>query len=398
MIEDLLRRADRIEAPDLWPEIDRRRPQRSRGTRRLIAAMVGAAVATVGILIAVRGFIPDGGQHRPAESPVAPLGPVRGRLSARIPVGPFPQEIAVGHGAAWATVNDPQAPESWYVARVDLGTNEVTDRIEVLEAHDVAVDATSVWVTGRDANLGAAVFRIDPESLQVTNAVPLECGPRCNPDQVAVGAGAVWVTATESYPESGYVVRLDPTGLRITGRAEVPGDPRDLVASETGVWVYSLTHFGKHGVEGGSIYRIDPVTVRQQATLLPGEIPPIAGISSPSVLAVGHGYVWTSRVLTESPWKVSVVRIDPATNRVVGEGTPLAEGSGFYPFSVGLGAVWFRGGSVEARSSVMRLDPVTLQIDEAIADVHFLDAALDPTSSTIWATNSEATVMRIDVR
>ena len=92
--------------------------------------------------------------------------------------------------------------------------------------------------------------------------------------------------------------------------------------------VYALTHFHQGSVAGGTLYRIDPSTNSVSATLLEGEIPPVAGISGPPVLTVGHGYVWTIRLVEEGPDE-ELVRIDPGSNQVEGLGIL----GNFHPFT-----------------------------------------------------------------
>lgn len=62
--------ADRIAAPDLWPEIESREPPRqsdSRPSQRVVAAAVALAIAGGGIFFAVRAFRP-GQEPRPQTS------------------------------------------------------------------------------------------------------------------------------------------------------------------------------------------------------------------------------------------------------------------------------------------------------------------------------------------
>jgi streptogramin lyase len=321
-------------------------------------------------------------------------------VAAVIPVGQFPSEIAMGEGAVWVTVNGADPPERWFVARIDPATNAVTDEIEVNEVVDVAVGGGAVWGLGRDPGIGPAVFRIDPVRREVAATIPLGCG-RCFPTQLVASDGAVWLTASMDYPDSGEIFRIDPATNQVSARLSLPGDPRDLVVGEGSLWVYSLTHFAGGGVSGGTIYRVDPETAQVSATLLPGEVPPASGINTPPVLALGHGFVWTSRHgggrFDFGGTRVDIVRIDPQTNRVVGE--PVRLDTLFLPFSTEAGSVWFRGGYEDARPTISRLDPLTLQIQDVLPleDV-VLDGAVDPGGQVMWLSNYKRSVTRIDLR
>jgi hypothetical protein len=396
-LERLLRQADRVPTPDLWSDIQAWEPRSREPSvpRRLLVAAVALPIAAAGIVLAVTAFL---GEREVSPGPAADVV-VEPRVTAEIPVGRFPQEIAVGEGAVWVTVNDANPPERWFVARIDPRTNEVTDEIDVHEAHDIAVGAGAIWVTGRDREVGPALFRIDPGDRRIAAVTPLEC-ERCYPDQVVAGSDAVWITMSTDYPDSGVVLRADASSGTVTNRVTLPGDPRDLVAGEGGVWVYSLTHF-KPGccVAGGTIYRLDPQRGEVVATLLEGRIPPASGVNTPPVLAVGYGSLWTSVAHGDPDLgsdRTEIVRIDPATDAIVGEPIPL--GTLFLPFSSEAGGVWFRGGHEDARPLISRIDPRTLQIEDHVAlDETVLDGAIEPDTGTMWLTGYKRSVIRIDL-
>jgi hypothetical protein len=396
-LQRLLRQADQVPTPDLWRDIEawEPRPVESSLGRRLAVLAVALPLAASGIVLAATAFFGDREEPSPRTSAVD-LDP---RITAEIPVGQFPQEIAVGEGAVWVTVNDANPPERWFVARIDPGTNEVTNEIEVFEAHDVAVGSGTVWVTGRDRELGPALFRLDPLGGEVAATIPLHCG-RCHPDQVVATEAAVWLTASTAFPDSGQVIGVDPVTNEIVWRTTVPGDPRDLVAGEGGVWVYSLTHFTKQSVAGGTIYRLDPVTGEVVATLLEGRVPPASGVNGPPVLVAGHGFVWTSiapgRPIVLGSDRTGIVRIDPATNEIVGQ--PLSLGTLFFPFSVEGGGVWFRRGSEAAEPLISRIDPATLRVQDLLAlEDTVLDGAVDPATGSMWLTTYQDSVIRVDL-
>jgi DNA-binding beta-propeller fold protein YncE len=396
-LREFLRHADHVPAPDLWSDIEGREPRQPGPSvvPRVAVAALALTVAAAGLALAAVAFL--GPQREQRRSPTAPAVDVDPRITAELDVGRFPQEIAVGEGAVWVTSAEGQR---WFVARIDPAANEVTDEIEVTEANDVAVGAGTVWVTGRDRELGPAVFRIDATSRATSATIPLDCG-RCHADQIVADDEAVWLSASVDYPRSGQVIQIDASSNSVTTRTTLPGDPRDLVLGEGGVWVYSLTHFTKQSVAGGTIYRLDPMTGEMVATLLGGRVPPASGVNGPPVLAAGFGAMWTSaapgRPIVLGSDRNGIVAIDAATNQISGELTPLS--TLFFPFSVEEGGVWFRGGVEDAEPVISRLDPTTRTIEDTFSvDGTVLDGAIDPETHTMWLTTYQGSVLRVDLR
>jgi hypothetical protein len=392
-LKSRFRGADQIPSPDLWPEIVQREPNppgREIPWGRLGTAAVAFTVAAAGIALAARAFLGDPPQ--PARR--GPSGAVDPRVTATIPVGPFPANVAAGEGAIWVTVNDPNPPEEWWVARIDPASNEVTDRIQTLEGQDVAVGAGSVWVTGWERETGPVLLRIDPQGREVAGRVDLSCcGQSAN--QVAAVDGAVWVTMTADYPKSSEVVRIDPTTGEVIARIPVEGDARDLVVDGGGVWVYALTHFSQgEGVAGGTLYRIDPTTNRLVDTLLAGEIPPASGVSSPPILAVGDGFVWIP-----IGGGNRIVRINSVTGEVA---EPPVHLDGYaWPFAVSDGGLWLRGpNSEDVGAPISRVDTQTLRVDASLAleEGLAIDATYHAATDTLWLASYRHSVTRIDLR
>jgi hypothetical protein len=393
-LDRVLGQADRVPAPDLWPDIRRREPRKP-PERRLGVAVVALILAVAGIAVASTAFF---GERDLPATPVAPTLGVDPRVTAQIDVGRFPQEIAAGEGAVWVTGNEGQR---WFLARIDLATNDLTSRLQFDEVEDVATGAGAVWAVGFDRETGLTVFRIDPLRGRIEAAIPLPCEGSCHPSQIATAENSVWVSVMAEYPEWGEVIRIDISSNTVAGRTRLPGDPRDLVVGEGGVWVYSLTHFTEQSVAGGTLFRLDPETGEVVATLLEGRIPPASGVNGPPVLAAGYGAVWTSiapgRPIPLGSSKTEIVAIDPATNKVSGERITL--GTLFLPFSVEAGGVWFRGGPEDAAPVISRLDPATRTIEDSFhVDGTVLDGAIDPATSTMWLTTYDGRVVRVDLR
>lgn len=150
---------------------------------------------------------------------------------------------------------------------------------------------------------------------------------------VALGDGAVWVSGF------GTVSRLDPRTNEVVATIQTPGteDFSRVSVGEGAVWVTA---------DGGKVYRIDPAANRVVATIEVGG--PIIGVWA------GDGSVWVTRP-TEGTGEL--VRIDPATDAVVGQ--PIEVGPGPVSVISGFGALWVTNTSPP---SVVRVDPTSGEV------------------------------------
>jgi virginiamycin B lyase len=120
------------------------------------------------------------------------------KVLAKIPVGPEPRFLATGMGAIW-TLNQGDGS----VSRVDPATNKVAATIEVGvpgPGGDIAVGEGAVWVTA----IGKPLSKIDAATNRVTTQYVGKGG-----DAMRVGLGAIWL----SHHELHEVWRIDPKGL-----------------------------------------------------------------------------------------------------------------------------------------------------------------------------------------
>ncbi|MGH2683330.1 MAG: hypothetical protein ACRDIX_08875 [Actinomycetota bacterium] len=362
------------------------------------AALLLVAASTAWLWAALRGSsgtAPGSG----AEAEIRP------RVAATIPVGEFPAGIAVGEGSIWVAVPGPGC--RGHVARIDPATNEIIARIPVNGwPSNLAVGFGSAWVEGllctEDDGDVPAVTRIDPRTNSASPAVPLGSSS----GDVAAGEGAVWVTVSGERG-SGEVVRIDPATGEVVARIPVEGDPRDVVVGEGAVWVLSRPQEGVHlcpadasclggaspSLSGMEVVRVDPKTNEVVATF-------------PDALSVGvgEGALWMSVWLTaEDP---GLVRVDPATGRRLGDALTgdfrgFAGEHGTMGTLVGDGGVWLWGFARPGaeRGQISRLDAATLEIDASVAPGGlWIDAALAPGGETLWISNYEDTITRIDLR
>jgi dipeptidyl aminopeptidase/acylaminoacyl peptidase len=310
------------------------------------------------------------------------------RVTATIPVGSFPQDIAVGAGAVWVTVNDFPQDEHWLL-RIDPETNEIVANIPVNSAGHVAVGSAAVWTIDDIGGSRDGVLRIDPTTNEVMATIPVGSYAF----DVAVDSTGVWVTRDiDSAGRSGEVIRIDPLTNEIVARIPVKGRIRDVVVGGGGVWVHDSTSTLR---EGPSLVHVDPLTEQ-----VVGRIPGLAV----GDVAAQSGVVWFQGWLssiepsvgTGAGDRLLALRMDSATNRLVGEPVRL---DGFRPFAVVEDGVWFVGEG----PSVSHLNTQTFEVDhsvpvEPVATDSAIHAAFDPSTGTIWVANYEDTITRIDLR
>jgi streptogramin lyase len=163
------------------------------------------------------------------------LDPKRGSTSvvSRIPIARGPTEttgfnvlssIAVGDRAVWATGD---AFEQ-VLFRIEPITRSIA-RFRLPSAPGaVAVDADAVWVA---AQLDDVVWRVDPRSGRVTDAIPV--GRSIT--GLAVGAEGVWAAAAVD----GTVARIGRRSRRVEKVIVVGGVPEGIAADGDDVWVAS---------------------------------------------------------------------------------------------------------------------------------------------------------------
>lgn len=248
--------------------------------------------------------------------------------------------LAAGAGAVWVLDG---AGTLWRINPVNGAATPLGNRATrgrrgtMVAAGAIAAGAGAVWV-GCCAGGGRSwLLRVDPASGRVIGRVAL-------PDvaqQLAVGAGAVWVTG---YP--GRLWRVDPTTDRVVASVRLGGDPLEVAAGAGAVWV--TVSDGQWRDASGVIHlsallRIDPKTDRIVTTI---------PLDTPGGLAVGAGAVWLLQLGDPSGY-LRVARVAPATGALTGsEVVPVRDASGL---AVTGGALWFA--AITARA-VVRVGPL----------------------------------------
>jgi serine/threonine-protein kinase len=198
----------------------------------------------------------------------------------------------------------------------------------------VAVGKGAVWVTAKNVS-GSLALRISPTTGAVLATVALPSAPNESGDafrdnqSIAVGAGAVWVAWGRT------IFRIDPSSAQITGRVNLPAKQVvQIAAGDSGVWA-SIFQRGRN-----ALVRIDPRTLAVRTRIASPIVPGSQNESFASHLAVGDGAVWWVGADSGFVW-----RVDPHTGRIVSTirlTPPLQSFSDFEPFGVAAGAddVW----------------------------------------------------------
>ena len=226
--------------------------------------------------------------------------------------------------------------------------------------------------------------RIDPESREVASTLRFE---RTDVSGVVFGAGAAWLSLNGRGPSGGGVAKLDPATNKIIGRARVQS-PIGMAFGGGSLWVASET---------GTVSRVDP-----EGGGIEAKIRVAAGGVNDVAVDERSGAVWVAVWGTpqdgtelspedyerdtrpEPKEDFKLVRIDPATNRVVAS-IPIEENAlegGASSVAVKGGAVWV----TSVNGNLLRVDPET---NEVVAKLPIGDYSFDVEASeeAVWATS-----------
>jgi hypothetical protein len=275
-IRDRLERSLRgIETPRAAVDPVIRRARSLRRRRRTVGVLI-AVLCAVALVAPLALLWPLGERH---EESVTATQPSRLVVSARIPIARGLTDVATGFGGVWVAGGEG-------VVHVDPATGEVVADIRVPGTGDygrIAVGQDSVWVTAPelrpDGSRGNLV-RIDPATDEVTATINIG-GPI---QGLAVGDGSVWVTVPDDVASTVY--RVDPSTERVADSIRVSVAAGSVLLAEGSVWV-------NHEWAGGSVDRIDPAT---------GDV--VDELDVPNVQAAGAGSLWGAS-------GEAVIRIDP---------------------------------------------------------------------------------------
>jgi hypothetical protein len=238
--------------------------------------------------------------------------------------------MAAGFDSVWVPSCTKQA---LYRISAETGKVEAVVKVPVFKSFTgtppyalggIDAGAGAVWmVTESKGGAFDTLARIDPRSNNVTDEIPLGHSG----GGVAVGGGAVWVSA----PEDGVLLQVDPRSRKVVAEVDGLAQPTIVAAGLGAVWVQSGT-WSDHPEGDGSITRVDPdkmkIVARVQLDEMPGQ---------PGDIAVGGGQVWARSQFT------LLAKIDPATNTVVER---YEDRKGLGGVEVGFGSVWLSDFSV----------------------------------------------------
>ena len=321
-LRDQFRVADHIQAPDVWPSVERRlaeapddraavrligsrapRTSRRDPLRKALTIAAAFAIAAASTAFAIHSFR-SGGRQQPAS----------GMVLASIPVGDW-SDIAGGYGAVWVVTQEGD------VLRVDTATNKIIATIPLggaTQTRSIAAGEGAVWVS-----YDQTVQRIDPETNEIVATIDISGGA----GQIAAGLGSVWV-GQNSATGNGSVVRIDPATNAIVTTVPIDIDFESLAVGDGAVWV--------KGTAPGSarIARVDAAT-NSVSTAYEGPF----GVSLGD-LTFADGALWTMscdergvgppRYESHPRCASSILRLDPRSGDTssVPIGTPHPETSG----------------------------------------------------------------------
>jgi YVTN family beta-propeller protein len=310
---------------------------------------------------------------RPANALHAPR-----RAFAQAAIFTRPSSVALGFGAVWVTTANAtyRTPS---LLRVDPQTLQARGQRGAgqLDVH-VAAGREGLWTVGATISDNGHVVsrlqahRIDPASGRIISRTPLA---RLQGSNLAVGAGAVWVSANRFHwrgmtaHATGTVWRIDPASGRVTARTTVPGGAGALLVSDDATWAVSAG--------APLISRIDARTTRVTGTVRVGR--------HPVGLAAADGAIW----VTDSG-DGTVRRIDPRTLRVT-----ATTHVGRAPFGIAADnrGLWV---ALLGEGAVARIDPATARVTQRVT------TGGDPVAVTadkrhVWvALNSDHALLRLD--
>lgn len=246
------------------------------GTVSMIDPKKLRVVQTIGIGLAATDLVELGGQVWVAtgsDNHLVRIDARSGGVQARAQISQdryaSAYAIAAGANAIWVGSGSD-------VFKIDPSSHELVGRLHYGGGiNDIAVYGGSVWIVSS----GETVARLSQTTLLPTG----EASIGVIPTALATGGGSVWVAAPAPFGQHAAVWRLDPATVRVTQTTplgKVIGFPPtlEIAFSEGAVWVASY--------DAGTVTRLDPATGNIVATIQIGR--------HPSGIAVGANRVWVT--------------------------------------------------------------------------------------------------------
>jgi YVTN family beta-propeller protein len=237
------------------------------------------------------------------------IDPKRNKVARTIRLGITPARIAAGGGGIWMTTTSEGRPGRW-LWKYDLRTNSAGPLPLDLISDGVTYGAGDVWVTDV-THQPSSLLRVRPH-----DGKPLGYVPACSCGAPVFGEGAIWTIAGGA---GDWLYRLDPKTRNIIARIDLGFSAwsgrtaaDELAVGAGSVWVADPL--------SDSVTRIDPVTNRPNGTFPTGR--------QPSAIAVGEGAVWVANSRDGTVTRYDPKTADIATIRVGGTPVGLAVGQG----------------------------------------------------------------------
>jgi streptogramin lyase len=232
-----------------------------------------------------------------------------------------------------------------FLHRIDPSSDRVVARVPVgtrtATPDGLALSGELAWVPGETSNV---LWRVDRATNQVRGTVRLERA-LYGPVGVAAHDDSIWVTCCAfQYGQrpAGTLLRIDLRRGRVVRPMPVPEGPLAVVAHRESVWVATAR---------GSVLKVDPATHR-----IVLRVPPVSPNSRIQALAAGSdGQIWVADTGVGS-----LRRLDPATGRFnLTVDVPIPRN-----LAAGSGTVWVTTGR---NRTLLRIDERTGRLGARIA-------------------------------
>ncbi|HEX4681047.1 MAG TPA: hypothetical protein VH210_17725 [Gaiellaceae bacterium] len=242
------------------------------GTWRLDVTVSDLAIGAGGVWLAGR---PRGDVAHPLEyAKLERIDPATGHVDREFGTSTAASVLAAGGHALWSTGMTPGDERG--AARSDPETGAMRKVNIVIYGDLIAADEHAAYWVG---SVASRVARVSTRTSRLTNSLPLATDASLaaghvppNPTDVALGGGALWISAVD-----GSLIRVDP-GLRgIVASIPVCDNALAVAYGEGAVWV---------ACGNATVVRVDPKTDQPGAPIHVGALP--RGI------AAGEGAVWVT--------------------------------------------------------------------------------------------------------
>jgi DNA-binding beta-propeller fold protein YncE len=254
-----------------------------------------------------------------ADGTLTRLNPTTGApVGSPLELGGDPAGVAVGGGSVWVT--EAKAGE---LLRVDPDTAKVTEHVKVGgRPGPVAYGGHRVWVA--DEN-GAGITGVNAKG---GNVFKRHIAPHAAPLRLAVGAGGLWVSNTNS----GTIARVDLGDATVGAPIPVGRGPAGVTVARGYVWVANS--------RSGTVSKVDP-----SIGTVVGDPVEVGG--RPGGVDAGPSLLWVASAADDT-----VTRIDLGSSER--EGDPVAVGPEPGAVAVGGEAVWVAN---NGDGTITRLEP-----------------------------------------